>query len=161
LARQPKARQSLERKIRLIEKWVVDGAIPPNAPVLRGEKDVRRWEDPEHEITSWVSFSVLAPNGPNADLRRRLDEVLPDYRRIREGARQPRKAQRGRSITERQVQRERDRLAIQNEELLAEIRSLKQALAISHEDLALLKLDNSDLTAKLRAIAPMTVVPKR
>lgn len=161
MAREPKARQSLERKLRLMERWITEGAVPANAPILRGEKDIREWQDPEHGITSWVSFSILAPNGPNADLRRRLDEVLPDYRHIREGARQPKQPPRGRSITERQVRRERDRLVIQNEELLAEIRSLKQELAIAREDIALLKEEKSDLTARLRSVSPMTVVPKR
>ncbi|MEZ0169516.1 hypothetical protein [Microvirga sp. TS319] len=115
------ARSALAAKVTLLEEWIANESIPPDAPVLVTIKDVQQWTDPARGLVTWTSYSIAAPGGPNADLRLRLDHALKSLQRIREGkSAQPRKPRRGRPISQIQVSHERDRLAHQNVELLVE-----------------------------------------
>jgi hypothetical protein len=130
----------------LIEEWVAAGCIPPDAPILKTLKDVQEWSAHDRKLSTWTSFSIAAPGGPNADLRLRLDNALKALKQIREGSSgSQKKPRRGRAISEVQIRQERDRLALQNVELLAEqskleaevkrLRHLLKEKDISHREL--------------------------
>ncbi len=149
------ARSALAAKVTLLEEWIANESIPPDAPVLATIKDVQQWSDPARGLTTWTSYSIAAPGGPNADLRLRLDHALKGLQRIREGkSAQQRKPRRGRTISQNQVSQERDRLAWQNVELLA----ARDALSSEVKRLRHLLREKDDqhreLLTKLEKIVP-------
>lgn len=147
------ARRAFATKVEVLEGWVKAGALPDDAPQLSTIKDVRLWVDPGRGLTSWSSYSVAAPGGAHADLRARLDFVLPQFVALKAGAAETnRKPRRGKAISQKQVEAERNKLAEQNailiarnHELTSDITRIKQILVELEEKNRILIAERSKL----------------
>jgi hypothetical protein len=149
------ARTAFETKVNLLESWVRAESIPLDAPPLSAIKDVQAWVDPAQGLTSWTSYSVAAPGGENADLRARLDAVLPLVQRLRAGeSGKLKKPRRGKTISQIQVERERDRLAVQNEELLSHCEVLQGEVTRSQQLVILKEKEYRELLVKFNKLVP-------
>lgn len=151
------ARRSLRLKIEMIEGWLAAGEVPQGAPGLMTLDDVRKWKDQTQGLTAWSSKTVMAPSGPNADLRIRLGEVLKLLAQVRGGAKgdMVRNPGRGRTISERQLRAELERTVQQVAELMVRDRATKDELERQEARVASLVAENKELLAKLSKISPL------
>ena len=149
------ARQSFEKKVETLEGWVKAGALPDDAPRLSTINDVRLWVDPGRGLTAWSSYSVAAPGGAHADLRERLDAVLPHFVALKSGeAKSARKPRRGKEITQKQVEAERNKLAEQNAVLLTENSELRADIIRLKQLMIELETSNKTLIAERKKLVP-------
>jgi len=147
------ARASFEAKVVLLEQYSAAGAIPKGTPVLRLLKDVIVWEDSDLGLSRWTSFSIAAPSGPNADLRNRLDIVLPEIVTLQSGGRvTEKKPRRGKIISRDQLEREHERLAIQNNLLLRRQDQLEGDVARLKHTVAEREQEIAELVSKLNTL---------
>ena len=150
-------RQAFRLKVEAIEAAVRDGVIPTEIPNLRRIQDVRDWDSPPFK--SWVSYSVAAPNGPNADLRKRLDRVFPTFVERQSGAvRKGVRAPAGADSSEWLASKERDALLVQNAELLASISQLETRLRVSEAERHALRQNVAELQATLNKVRGLRAV---
>jgi hypothetical protein len=149
------ARRAFETKVEILEGWVKAGALPDDAPQLSTINDVRLWDDPGRGLTSWSSYSVAAPGGAHADLRARLDFVLPQFVALKAGAvKTNRKPRRGKAISQKQVEAERNKLAEQNVVLIAQNHELNSDVIRIKQLVSELEEKNRILIAERRKLVP-------
>jgi hypothetical protein len=144
--------------VRLLEQCVSEGTIPDWLPRLRNITDVQRWTDKERELKAWSSPNVTSPAGTNSDIRARLNEILPKFLALVDGTRAgkttEKRPRRGKPISIRQTENERDRLAAQNEELLAENQSQADEITRLRDSLDLAHRELRQLIAKHNLLVP-------
>lgn len=148
MSKEGQSRRSFRLKVEAIEKAVRENSIPSDIPTLRRIQDVRDWNAPP--LTAWVSYSVAAPKGPNADLRARLDAVFPTFVQrqngtLRKGVRAPSHADPGEWL----ASRERDVLLIQNAELLAQVDELNARVRLLQHEREALRATEARLQATI------------
>lgn len=150
------ARAAFEAKVRLLENWVGTGVLPDDAPRLSTINDVRLWTSTELGLRSWTSYSIAAPGGEHGDLRARLDSILPHYVELRAGATtKPRKPRRGKAISQRQVELERNKLVAQNADLIIQNARLSSEIVRIGQLLTELESENRLLVSQINSIVPM------
>jgi hypothetical protein len=152
--RRRRARASFEAKVILLEQYSAAGEVPERTPVLRHIQDVQQWEDRELGLVRWSSYSVAAPSGKHADLRDRLDVVLPAIVKLQSGASaKAKKPRRGKVISRRQIENEPVRLAIQNNLLIYRQTQLEDEVKRQRHLVSERDREIAELTIKLNKLA--------
>lgn len=131
--RESNVRSSFRKKVEFLEQLARQG-VPSGVWIPQTLREVVEWTDGDKGFGSWSSYSVAVLNGPNGDLRRRLDLAL---RTLNARGDPPKKSRRGREVTHAHALAEVKILAAQNLQLIdekyalaAEIRRLKHSLDI-------------------------------
>lgn len=151
--RESRARRSFRLKVERLESLANDGNSP-SVHVPRTLAEVVAWEDRSLGFSSWKSFSVAVLNGPNGDLRRRLDIALERLRSPPStvGTKKPR---RGRAVEHVQALAEVRALAQQNAELLEEKLQIQGELRRLRQSLAILQRREAELVSTLNTLLPI------
>ena len=149
LEREGPARRSFRAKLELLEAAAAGRQTLSWIP--RTVKEVRDWSEPDRGLTSWSSFTVATLNGPNGDLRRRLDAALALLNR-KERSRSDQ--HRSRTDEHRLALREVAALAAQNVAFSVQIADLKAEVARRQDLIEILSARERDLIDTLNKILP-------
>lgn len=150
-SRESAPRRSFRNKVEAFEA-LVDGGVWDPCSIPATLEEVVKWHEPERGIIRWSSYSVAAPNGNNADLRRRLDAALSVLRKkppAESRRAEPRTAEHLRALREMQA------LATQNAELHLENQRLKTSLDLIHSQMRILVDREKELVTMVNDIMPL------
>ena len=152
------AGKSFEIKVEIVERSVRDKKLDPGVPKLTSIRAFVQWSG-EHQgrkYGSWSSQTVAAPNGPNADLRKRLDAVLPAFQSLQrikiQGA--TKKPPRGVGWDAWLLAAERDNLLVQNTQLIIDLQTAKESFAVLDAKIESLKAQNAMVTKEYTSVVP-------
>lgn len=144
-----RARRSFRLKVEFLEDVLRRGDSAEWIP--RNLAELANWVDEERGFERWISFSVAAPNGPNSDLRRRLDHSL-DLLKVRAG----RPARKSQAVhASRQLAAEVRMLAQQNADLIMQLKSLEDRLRREGQANAILREREQELLTTLNGLLPL------
>lgn len=147
--REGPARRSFRAKVERLEALAAGRETSPS-PIPRNLKEVRDWSEPDRGLRPWSSFTVATLNGPNGDLRRRLDAALAE---LSKKASRPDQV-RSRTEEHRRTLREVAALAAQNVTLTVEIADLKAEIARRKDLVDILAARERELIDMLNKILP-------
>lgn len=146
-----KARRAFRLKVEYLER-LAEIQNPEKKWVPRTLAEFVSWTDPKVGFQSWSSFTVATLNGPNADLRRRLNQARLA---LQTSAQKAVKARVGQTVQITQLRNEVVSLAEQNVRLIEEKYELQEEVKRLQASLKILQERESELLQTLNKIVPV------
>jgi hypothetical protein len=152
--REGRSRKAFRLKVEDLEEAVGQGFITKAIPTIRKLEDLVTWDKPER--SPWKSFSVAAPGGRNADLRRRFDRILPAFVLLQTGKKmRGAMPPRGKPVSDWIVEEELESLRRQNADLIARAHVSETGLSAANDLITGLQQEIAVLTGKLSLVTPL------
>lgn len=141
------ARESFQRKVELLEAWVIAGGVPPGENCPRGPAELARWSDTARGLIAWSNpnLAAPAPSGHYPELRARFDAAVAKLLKPR---RQP-------DTELRSLKQEVQALAEQVAVLASEHRLMGEALKRERQLKEIAQAQLAEARAELAHIVPL------
>jgi hypothetical protein len=150
--RQKPARNAFVIKLEILEEAVLSGLLPSDLPRLKKRSDFQNWDGPQEGAKPWSNTKVMNLNGPNADLRLRLEKVWAEVQRL-QGQHKPSLKPR-KPLEQSLLEAKIASLNVQVYKLIVERDSLKGDLLRAEQQRHSLSKENQVLLKRLNGIIP-------
>jgi len=148
------ARNAFLVKLQILEEAAVSGTLPSGMPRLESRSDFQNWDGPQDGVRQWSNTKVMNLNGPNSDLRVRLEKIWSEIQRLQ--GRQPSTSKPQKSVNQRHLESKIAGLNVQVYKLIVERDSVKNKLILAEQQIESLANENKSLVAKINKIAPFS-----
>lgn len=147
-----KPAKSFLRKVETLERWVSEGGAPSGYSIPDTPEKLRRWSDPDLNVSSWASRNLHAPRGPYPELRLRFDLAIASL--LGHGRRTRTRSQSREMAT---LKKENRVLAQQVVYLNDDLAELRMLLGLQTDLRVQAEAREAELLKRLAVVAPLRV----